>query len=121
MKKIKNIAAQLLGSAGGKARVRNSTLEQRRAWGQLGGRPKLVKAVEPERCPECNAVPAIQTHALTCPFTSKPVCPECGVLWSSPGFAHKPDCAFYVSACIHCGADTAVNEHDPDCPFFLPF
>lgn len=42
---MKNKAAQELGSLGGKKRAENSTLEQRRAWGKLGGRPrKIIKS-----------------------------------------------------------------------------
>lgn len=37
-----NKYAQALGSLGGKKRKENSTLEQRRAWGKLGGRPKKL-------------------------------------------------------------------------------
>lgn len=37
-----NEAAQSLGSLGGKKRKENSTLEQRRAWGKLGGRPRKI-------------------------------------------------------------------------------
>lgn len=35
-----NEAAKSLGSLGGKKRKETTTLEQRRAWGKLGGRPK---------------------------------------------------------------------------------
>ena len=40
-----NEHAKALGSLGGKKRKENSTLEQRRAWGKLGGRPrKIIKS-----------------------------------------------------------------------------
>lgn len=35
--------ARLLGAAGGAKRVQNSTLEQRKAWGAKGGRPRKNK------------------------------------------------------------------------------
>lgn len=38
-----NEAARSLGSLGGKKRKETTTLEQRRAWGKLGGRPRKIK------------------------------------------------------------------------------
>ena len=39
---IDYLSAKTLGSKGGEKRKENSTLEQRRAWGKLGGRPRKI-------------------------------------------------------------------------------
>ncbi len=38
-----NIHAQALGSLGGKARKKKTTLKQRQEWGRLGGAPRKTK------------------------------------------------------------------------------